>query len=128
MNEAQRIDYDTAAYWEGAARNVLVIARCEDCKFWIHPPRAVCPKCWSDHIGREEVSGRSRVYSYTIEPDAQGGRAVMAWVELEQQERLIVLAPLEGCQSDEVYIDLPLAVAWKDFDGVIAPVFVPRAS
>src|SRR3546814_9910939 len=85
-----RLDRDTAPYWEGLAKRELIIARCQDCRYWIHPPRACCPSCWSDNVGHDTPSGKATLYSYLVQPIAPGEPpSVVGWAELEEQERLL---------------------------------------
>ena len=39
------IDRDNSAYWTGGARGELLIARCADCRYYVHPPTGFCPRC-----------------------------------------------------------------------------------
>ena len=34
----------TQFYWDGAKLHRLLIQRCSDCGYYIHPPIVVCPK------------------------------------------------------------------------------------
>lgn len=35
----------SAAFWDGAREDRLLITRCADCRRWQHPPLASCPAC-----------------------------------------------------------------------------------
>lgn len=120
-----RMDHDTQPYWEGLKERSLHLARCQDCSRWIHPPRACCPACWSDNIGREQPSGEATLHTYLVQPIAPGGApVVVGWAELIEQERLLIVAPIEGATADTVRIGQSLTLAWRDTDGGILPVFV----
>lgn len=119
-----RMDHDTAPYWQGLAEKTLRIARCHDCAHWIHPPRACCPACWSDNITREEPSGRAKLYSYLVQATEPGGpSAVVGWAELEEQEGLFIVAPIEGENSETVAIGSALTLGWAELNGSFLPVF-----
>lgn len=124
-----RIDHDTQAYWVGVANRSLRLARCRACAHWIHPPRACCPACWSDDIGHEEPSGAATLFSYLIQPIVAGGEpVVIGWAELVEQNRLLIVAPVEGVTADSVCIGARLSLEWKTAAGGPTPVFRAIAS
>lgn len=53
-------------FWEAARRHELSLQRCAACKAYIYYPRDRCPHCFSDRLGWERLSGRGKVYSYTV--------------------------------------------------------------
>lgn len=115
--------HDTVEYWRGCERKELVIARCDACETWVHPPRALCPNCWSDAIGHYPVSGRASVYSYTAVPaPSPFGASVTIWAELAEQERLIVVADLDPAEQ-EIAIGDRLELAWRDQGEGRVPMF-----
>ena len=120
--------HDTVEYWRGCERRELVIARCEACRNWLHPPRPVCPNCWSDDIGRHAVSGRATVYSYTSVPrPSRFGATTTVWAELVEQERLIVVADLDPADGD-IAIGDALELAWREQGEGRVPIFRKAAA
>ena len=120
----------TEPYWDAARREVLAIQRCSDCRLYIHPPDAVCPACNSEALAFETVSGRGRVYSYTVVRDnvtrgfEDQAPYVVALIELEEQERLIVVTNLLGLAPDRVRVGLPVAVEFEAIgEGIRLPQF-----
>jgi uncharacterized OB-fold protein len=118
---------DTEAFWTSGREGRLLITRCDDCLFWIHPPGPRCPSCLSDRITPSPVSGRGRVYSFTInrrawEPDLPVPY-VIAVVELEEQPGLRLLTNVVGLPVDDVTIDLPVHVAFEQRGDAFLPVF-----
>ena len=57
-----RVDHDTKFFYGGWLGRRLLINRCRDCGHWHHPPRPLCPKCWSFGVEPTEVSGRGTVH------------------------------------------------------------------
>lgn len=115
--------HDTVEYWRGCERGELVIARCDACQTWVHPPRPMCPNCWSDAIGHYPVSGQASVYSYTSVPaPSRYGASTTVWAELAEQARLIVVADLDPADK-QVAIGDQLELAWRDQGGGRVPVF-----
>src|ERR1700722_7048935 len=106
--------HDTVEYWRGCERRELVIARCEACQTWVHPPRPICPQCWSDNIGRHAVSGRARVYSYTSVPrPSPVGASTSVWAELVEQSPLLGVPDLEPA-SNQIAIGDALELSWRE--------------
>lgn len=60
------VNADSAAYWEAARQEKLVIRKCRACGEMHFMPRAVCPMCWSNDLQWVEASGRGKVHSFTI--------------------------------------------------------------
>ena len=120
-----QLNYDTAAYWEGCARKELIITRCQDCKYWIHPPKALCPSCWSDNIGHEKANGAATIYTFTVMPPRGEAKnsSVTIWGELAEQEHLFLIADLEGGFVEGVEIGDPIKLSWVDFHGSTVPGF-----
>lgn len=119
-----RIDYDTSAYFAGLSERRLDLARCKECQHWVHPPRACCPACWSDNIGHEQPSGKGTLYSYLLQPSKAGGEpAIVGWVELVEQERLLIVAPILGVSADKLTIGAELALCWIEQNEAAAPAF-----
>jgi uncharacterized OB-fold protein len=54
------------AFWTGGERGQLLIARCQTCGWWLHPPLPVCRRCRGQDIVPEAVSGRATVWSFTV--------------------------------------------------------------
>ena len=61
-----RIDHDNAAYHRGLLERRLLINRCDECGVWHHPPRSVCPRCWSRSVTPTDVAGDGVIALVTI--------------------------------------------------------------
>lgn len=119
-----RIDADNAAYYAGLLEHRLLLNRCADCATWHHPPRSICPRCWSSAIAAEEVAGRGEVAFFTIlrQGPSRGGADYerghpLAAVELEEQAGLRVSGTIVGIDVDRIDVGLPVELAWPDGDG-----------
>jgi uncharacterized protein len=123
----------TAAYWNGAQRHELVLQRCEDCQFYIHPPKSTCPRCQSEAVVPCRVSGNGVVYSFSVmhnrgNPgfDDELPFAIVI-VHLDEQPGLKALGNLLECDPDDVYITMAVEVRFEDRGGgVVLPQFRPR--
>jgi uncharacterized OB-fold protein len=104
-------------FWEAARRHELSLQRCAACKAYIYYPRERCPHCFSDRLAWERVSGRGKVYSYTVVRRASSRSFadqpyVLAIVELDEGPRMtsnIVAVP------ESVKVGMPVVV---QFDNV----------
>jgi hypothetical protein len=111
-------DIDSEEFFAGLRRHRLEILRCEECRQWVHPPQASCPRCLSLRLTTEPVSGRGVVYSYTLAnrefaPGVKPPYAA-ALVDLEEQESLRVVTTLVNLRVGDVRIGLPVRVVYRD--------------
>ena len=103
-------------YWEAARKHQLQLQHCGACNAFIYYPRDRCPTCFSKQLEWKPVSGRGKVYSYTIVRRAStrsfgDGPYVLAIVQLEEGPRMttnIVAAP------EQVRVDMPVTVCFDD--------------
>ena len=124
-------DEDTTDFWDGCKRNELILKHCEDCGYYIHPPKQRCPKCLSTNVDNTQVSGRATVYSYTIvhTETAPGFTPPynVALVALEEQEDIRLMTNIVDCTQDQLKIGLPVEVLFQDAtEDVSIPLFRPR--
>ncbi len=126
------IDDANGPYWQNARARRLVIARCEACHLWVHPPRELCPRCRSERFEFEAVSGRGHLYSWSVM--RSGGNpgfedrlpyAVLV-VELEEQPGLFTIGNVVDCALDAITLGMPLEVTWEQLtDEVTLPQWRP---
>ncbi len=110
-------------FWEGAARGELMMPHCKMCDRLFFYPREVCPVCLSANIDWMTVSGRGRVYSFTIihQPAHPAFREdtpyVYAIIQLDEGPRMI--SNLVECATDDARIGMPVVAV---FDAVTPEV------
>lgn len=122
-------------FWDGAKNGKLIMQRCQDCRSWVWCPRPVCGECGSDRLEWTELSGRGKVFAFTVIREVVGralrGFApdipyVTAWVDLDDGPRFC--SNIVGCPIESVHIDMPVEVVFHDTgEGVTLPKFKPRA-
>jgi uncharacterized protein len=56
------ITHDNKAQYRGRLERRLLINRCDNCGQWHHPPRSVCPSCWSEDVVPTDVSGTGTIH------------------------------------------------------------------
>jgi uncharacterized OB-fold protein len=113
-------DIDSTPFWAGLRRHELAILRCGECRTFVHPPQASCPRCLSLSLTAEPVSGRGTVYSFTVanREFAPGIKPpyVVALVDLEEQESLRVVTNLVNVATGDVRIGMGVRVLFCDLE------------
>jgi uncharacterized OB-fold protein len=128
-----RVDHDTKAFYRGWLERRLLLNRCADCGRWHHPPKPICPGCWSTAVVPTEVSGRGTVHLLILlhqGPPAPGvdyaaGPHPVATIELEEQPALRYTSTVVGCPPEELRIGMPVELTWLERDGIPFPAFRP---
>ena len=122
-----QVNDDNRDFWTGGAEGELRIVRCGDCGYYIHPPSPRCPRCLGANVAPEPVSGRGHVYTYTINHRvwAPGSDVpyVIGIVQLDEQNDLRLLTNLVDIPLDQVAIDMPVQVEFREQGDVHVPVF-----
>ncbi|MBI4299016.1 MAG: Zn-ribbon domain-containing OB-fold protein [Chloroflexi bacterium] len=108
----------TQPFWEGAKRHELVMPRCKKCDHFFFYPRENCPNCLSSDVGWTKVSGRGRLYTYTVvrRPANPAFNEdvpyILAVVQLDEGPKM--LSNLVGCKIEDAKVDMPLVVSFDD--------------
>ena len=106
----------TKPFWEAAKREELVIPYCNSCSHLFFYPREVCPNWFSKDLIWKKMSGKGRVYTYThvrqsVHPSFQSANGhIYAIVQLEEGPK--IPSGIVGCEPEEVYVDMPVSVAF----------------
>ena len=103
-------------YWDAAKRHELQLQHCGACGGFIYYPRPRCPNCMSDNLKWERVSGRGKLYSYTIVRRAStrsfaDGPYVLAIVELDEGPHMTTNLI---ASEEQLKIGMPVAVYFDD--------------
>jgi hypothetical protein len=131
-----RVDHDNKAYYRGWLERRLLVNRCADCGTWHHPPKPICPRCWSTEVRPTEVGGRGTVYllmhlhqgAPAPGVDYAAAPHPVATVELDEQEGLRITTTIVGCDAGDIEIGMRVTLDWIDRDGVPFPVFRPAGA
>jgi uncharacterized OB-fold protein len=120
-------------FWDSAKAGRLVMPRCQDCQSWVWCPRPVCGECGSAKLEWEQLSGRGKVFAFTVIREVVGralrGFApdipyVTAWVDLDEGPRFC--SNIIGCPIENVKIGMDVEVVFEDTgDGITLPKFKP---
>jgi uncharacterized OB-fold protein len=127
-----QITDENRAFWTGGQGGELLMMRCTGCGYYLHPPSPRCPECLSDAIEPQAVSGRGRVYTFTINRRAwvPGLEVpfVLAVVELDEQPDLRLMTNIVDCAPEAVEIGMPVEVTFVRRADAFVPLFRPAAS
>src|SRR4051812_29608420 len=126
---------DNIAHYRGLLRRKLLINRCQQCGLWRHPPRPICPACWSRDVHPTAVSGRGVLHMVIFlhqGPPAPGidysTPHPVATVSLAEQVGLRYTSTLAGLPTEQMQIGLPVELIWIDRGGRPVPAFGPVRS
>jgi uncharacterized protein len=108
----------TAPFWEAARRHELVCQRCTKCSSWIFYPREQCPTCFSRDLEWAPVSGRGRVFAFTIihQPAnaAFESEVPYAYAIVQLDEGVRMPTNIIDCDLDAVRVDMPVTAIFDD--------------
>lgn len=121
---------NSSAYWEGAARGVLVLQQCRTCGMVQHYPKLLCGNCQSWDLQPRESTGSGTVYSWTVTHHAfdpsVADRVPYTMVTVDITEGVRVLGQFPS-QATPPVIGEPLQLRFTD--GVLPiPTFVRTSS
>jgi len=129
------IDRDNIAHYRGILAGKLLINRCAACGYWVYPHRPLCPECLSWDVHPVEISGRGKVFLFTLIHQVRepGGRLrepiAAAAVELVEQSGLRYLARIVNCPSERIIPDMPVQLTWVEGENSVPmPAFEPVAA
>jgi len=120
---------ETEPFWSAAAEGRLVVEACETCGAESFPPRGMCRSCHGRAMRFQEVRGRGRVYSYTVNhqrwlPDLEVPYVIVL-VEFPEHPGVRIMGRLRGAEPDDVAIDMEVEVGFEPGPGGYAiPSFV----
>jgi len=123
-----RLSDDVAFFWTSGADGVLRLLRCNTCGFFNHPPGPVCRRCLSRDLAPQELSGRGRVETFTVNYQQWipgSDTYIIAWVSIDEQPDIRLTTNLVGVEPQDVRVGLPVRVVFEHVDDVWLPLFTP---
>ncbi len=124
------MDPDSTAHYRGWLERRLLLNRCADCGTWHHPPKPVCPECWSADVVPTAVSGRGTIHLLIWlrqGPPADGVDYAtphpVVTVELVEQPGLRFTSTVVGVRMGEIAIGDPVELTWIERGGEPFPAF-----
>jgi uncharacterized protein len=107
-----------------------VVERCESCGADSFPPTGMCRTCRSRSVQAVEITGRGRIYSYTVNyqqwlPHLETPYAI-ALVEFPDHPGVRIVGRLRGVEPEDIAIDTEVDMGLEAGPGGFAiPSFVP---
>ena len=124
------LDHDSAAHFRGRLEHRLLLNRCGACSTWHHPPKPICPSCWSADVAAEPVTGAGTIHLAIFlhqGPPAEGVDYAtphpVVTVELDEQPGLRFTSTVVGAPNDAITIGRRVSLDWIDRAGAPLPVF-----
>jgi uncharacterized OB-fold protein len=119
------VSHLTEPFWESARKHRLSLQRCEECGTYQWYPKAWCVECGSRKLKWKKVTGKGKVYSYTVIRHAKASPAfteelpfAIAVVELDEGPRMY--ARLLDCPIGEIKTGMRVKVAFEDVSKAIS--------
>jgi hypothetical protein len=126
---APPVNPETKPFWDATSQARLLVKQCQDCQSLIWYPRAICPECSSLRTSWLQVSGRGRIYSYSVNHRGEGlyqgcGPYVLAYVELDEGPRM--MTNVVETDDRELAVGMPVEVVFHGTsEGSALPRFRP---
>ncbi|MCP5403618.1 MAG: OB-fold domain-containing protein [Novosphingobium sp.] len=123
------LDLDNEAFWTGGKNGELLINRCDDCGYYVHPPTGFCPSCESRDVRPQPVSGRGEIVTMTVNyrawfPDIPVPY-VVAMVAIEEQQDVRLITNIVDCDPLSVEIGDKVRVRFEQVEDLWIPLFFP---
>lgn len=124
-----RITPHAAPYWQSCAEEKMALPYCQKCEACFYYPRLWCPQCFNQDLSWQEVSGKGKIYSFSIIyqsplPSYQADLPyVLAIIELEEGPRM--MTNVVNCDVNTVHVDMPVTVTYEQRGDMKIPQFQP---
>ena len=122
----------TKHYWDSVKAHAMQIQKCGSCGKFVFYPRSVCPHCGLRELHWTSVSGKGKVYGFTISYQkgmpAFGAEAPysIAVVELDEGVRLMTNLVNIAPDPEKIKVGMDVVVHYDDVTDVITlPKFKP---
>ena len=120
---------ETQPFWDGCAAGELRLQRCTSCDAGHYfPPRPFCPRCLSDQVEWETVSGRGTLHTYVINHRAAPGFEppyAIAVVQLDEGPRMMGNITGVDQTPEALELDMALQVTFEVRGEMHVPIWEP---
>ena len=108
----------TQPFWDAAKRHEFIMPRCRKCGSYFWYPRPHCPDCLTEDWEWSAVSGRGRLYTFTVVRQPQNPAFAddtpYAYAVVQLDEGVRMLSNVVDCEVDDLSVDMPLQVTFDD--------------
>lgn len=123
----------TEPFWLAARERRLVCQKCTACGTFRMPPEPFCHECLSQEHEWVTLSGKGKVYTFTIVrraliPDlADAIPHVPAIIELPDAGGQRLVSNVIDVEPEKIYIGMPVTIVWDEVEpGSVIPRFRPE--
>ena len=108
-----------AFFYEGLARQELLMQRCSQCSLIRNPTSTMCGQCGSFEWAPVRMSGRGTVFSFAVHhhPPLEGFVLPHPVGVVQLEEGVRVVAGLDGMEINSIAIDNPVQVEFIERNG-----------
>jgi uncharacterized OB-fold protein len=124
------VDRESAPHFRARLERRLLMNRCRACGTWHHPPKPICPHCWSPEVVPTEVAGSGTIHLAIFlyqGPPAEGVDYATPYpvvtIELDEQPALRLTSTVVGARNEDIVLGARVALEWIERSGVPTPVF-----
>ena len=121
---------DDEQWWKACQEERLTVQRCTECGTLRHPPMPICAACRSWSFDWMPVSGRGKIFSFTVAYRASHPAVVdslpynIVVVELDDAPGIRFVSNVVNCEPEKIAIGMPVEVVWeKASDEITLPRF-----
>ena len=126
-----QVEHHNATHYRGWFEHQLLINRCSSCGTWHHPPRPMCPACWSWDVVPTPVSGAGTVHLAMLlhqgppapDVDYAAGPHPVVTVDLSDAPGARYTSTVVGADPADVQIGMVVELDWIERHGAPFPVF-----
>ncbi|NQX87573.1 MAG: OB-fold domain-containing protein [Halioglobus sp.] len=115
-------------HWNGCREGILRVQQCQRCKTCVFIPQPCCTHCQSNDLNWLDCSGKGKVYSHTTVHRAPRPQFEVPYVVaiIELEEGWHMLSNVLGCPVEDVHVNMPVCVEFREItDEITLPYFVP---
>jgi len=124
-------DIDSEPFWTGGNNGNLLIFRCADCSYYVHPPVHFCPRCEGRKVAPQPVSGRGQVVSFTVNHKQWVPGLpvpyVLALVSIDEQDDVRLATNIVNCDPEAVHVGMRVSVLFERQEEIAIPLFEPES-
>lgn len=117
-------------YWDKIKEGALYLQQCSRCHRFVFYPRSLCPYCWGSDLEWKPVSGKGRLYSYTVVNVSAlpefADETPYIYTVIELDEGVKMPGTIVECSINEARVDMPVEVCFTERQGRKLPVFKRR--
>lgn len=122
----------TKTYWDSVKAHAMQMQQCDACNKFVFYPRNVCPHCGARTLSWKSVSGKGKVYGFTISHQkgmpAFGEEVPYTIAVVELEEGVRMMTNLVGIEPDpnKIKVGMEVVVHYDDVtDAITLPKFKP---